>query len=256
TFTGGPETARKILHSCADQMKPAVLELGGKSANIIFEDADLDNAVAQGCIFSIALMAGQGCAFPTRMLVQDTIYDEVIARVAAFAENVAVGDPLDPATVSGPVVNEAALERILGIIDKARSDGARLVVGGNRLSGELAGGYFLEPTVFADVDPDSDLAQNEVFGPVLAIIPFHTEEEAVAIANNTRYGLSGYIHTNNLRRAHRVAEQLNTGEVLINGALNLAVNRPFGGIGISGTGKEGGKAGLQEFLRTKSIAIA
>jgi aldehyde dehydrogenase (NAD+) len=157
--------------------------------------------------------------------------------------------------MSGPVVNEAALHRVLGVIERAKSDGARLITGGDKLAGG-SGGYFLQPTVFADVDPDTDLAQNEVFGPVLAVIPFHTDDEAVAVANNTKYGLSGYISTRNLMRAHRVAERLNTGEVLINGAINLAVNRPFGGFGISGVGKEGGKAGLREFLRTKSVAIA
>lgn len=257
TFTGGPDTAKRILHSCAEQMKPVVLELGGKSANIIFDDADLDNAVTQGCIFSIALMTGQGCAFPTRMLVQDTIYDEVVERVRLFAQGVEVGGPFSPTTVSGPVVNEAAFHRIMGMIERAAAEGARLVSGGNRLDlgGEFSGGFFIEPTVFADVDPESELAQNEVFGPVLSLIRFRTEEEAIAIANNTRYGLSGYIHTNDLRRAHRVAEQLETGEVLINGAINLGVNRPFGGIGLSGVGKEGGREGLQEFLRTKSVAL-
>lgn len=257
SFTGGPVTAKHILHACAEQMKPVVLELGGKSANLIFEDADLDNAIIQGCVFSLALLSGQGCAYPTRMLIQESIYGEVVERVTAFANGIVVGDPFDPSTVSGPVVNEAALDRIMGIIDRAVKDGARLVTGGKRvaLGGDLAGGYFLEPTVFADVDPDSELAQNEVFGPVLSLIPFRTDDEAIAIANNTRYGLSGYIHTKDLRRAHRVAEQLETGEVLINGAANLAVNRPFGGIGLSGIGKEGGREGFQEFLRTKSIAL-
>ncbi|ARE38202.1 aldehyde dehydrogenase (plasmid) [Rhodococcus sp. BH4] len=256
TFTGGPDTARRILHSCADEMKPVVLELGGKSANIIFDDADLDAACTQGTMMSIAALSGQGCALPTRMLVQDTIYDEVIARVTALAGYIKVGHPLDPTTVSGPVVNQAALDRILGMIDRAKNSGARLITGGSRIGGELAGGYYIEPTIFADVDPASELAQTEVFGPVLAITKFSTEEEAIDIANSTRYGLSGYIQTKDLRRAHRVAEKLETGEVLINGAVNLGVTRPFGGIGISGTGKEGGRLGLQEFLQTKSIGIA
>jgi aldehyde dehydrogenase (NAD+) len=256
TFTGGPDTARRILHSCADEMKPVVLELGGKSANIIFDDADLDAACTQGTMMSIAALSGQGCALPTRMLVQDTIYDEVIARVATLAGYIKVGHPLDPTTVSGPVVNQAALDRILGMIDRAKASGARLITGGSRIGGELADGYYIEPTIFADVDPASELAQTEVFGPVLAITKFSTEEEAIDIANSTRYGLSGYIQTNDLRRAHRVAEKLETGEVLVNGAVNLGVTRPFGGIGISGTGKEGGRLGLQEFLQTKSIGIA
>lgn len=256
SFTGGPDTARKILHSCADLMKPSVLELGGKSANIVFDDANLDIACSTGTMMSVGTLSGQGCAFPTRMLIQETIYEEMIARVKAFTEYITVGDPFSEGIFAGPVVNEAALERILGMIERAKADGARLITGGNRIGGNLADGYFIEPTVFADVDPQSELAQQEVFGPVLAITPFATEEEAIAIANDTRYGLSGYVHTNDLKRAHRVAEELVTGEVLINGALNLGVNRPFGGIGISGLGKEGGRQGLEEFLRLKNVAIA
>jgi len=142
------------------------------------------------------------------------------------------------------------------MIEQAKSDGARLITGGERIGGDLADGYFLQPTVFADVDPGSELAQNEVFGPVLSIIPFDDEEQAIEIANSTQYGLSGYVFTNDLRRAHRVAEELETGEVLINGAINLGVTRPFGGIGISGMGKEGGRAGLDEFLHVKTVSMA
>jgi aldehyde dehydrogenase (NAD+) len=256
SFTGGPATASKILHACADTMKPATLELGGKSAHIVFDDADLDAACGLGAMMSVGVLSGQGCAFPTRMLVQQPVYEDMIARVSAVAKSIPVGDPWDPAVLAGPVVNEAALERILGVIEQAKKDGARLVTGGSRIGGDLAGGYFIEPTVFADVDPDSELAQNEVFGPVLAMTPFDSDEDAVRIANNTRYGLSGYVQTTNLSRALRVAEQLVTGEVLINGAANLRVQRPFGGIGISGMGKEGGKLGIEEFLRVKSVGIA
>jgi aldehyde dehydrogenase (NAD+) len=256
SFTGGPATARKILHSCAELMKPAVLELGGKSANIIFDDADLDVACGHGAFLSVGILSGQGCAFPTRMLVQEGVYDDVVDRVGAVAKGIPVGDPWEPTTMAGPVVNQEALARIMGVIEQAQADGARLVTGGSRLGGDLANGYFIEPTVFADVDPDSDLAQNEVFGPVLAITPFANDDDAVRIANNSRYGLSGYLQTSNLARALRVAEELHTGEVLINGAANLRVQRPFGGQGISGFGKEGGKLGIDEFLRVKSVGIA
>jgi aldehyde dehydrogenase (NAD+) len=258
SFTGGPVTARKILQAAAEDMKPTVLELGGKSANILFEDADLDAACTVGTMIPIGVVSGQGCAFPTRMLVQDSVYDDVITRVTGVAKAITVGDPFAPENMSGPVVNQAAYERILGIIDKAQADGARLVTGGKALElpGALGGGYFIEPTVFADVDPYSDLAQNEVFGPVLAITRFATEEEAIEIANATRYGLSGYVQTSDLKRALRVAEEMITGEVLVNGALNLTPSRPFGGFGISGTGKEGGFAGIEEFLRTKGVSIA
>jgi aldehyde dehydrogenase (NAD+) len=253
SFTGGPVTARKILAACAEHMKPSVMELGGKSANIVFEDADLETACGHGAFMSVGLMSGQGCAFPTRMLVHESIYDQVVDTVAMVAKGMTVGDPWDPANVSGPLINEAALHRVLGIIERAKADGARLVTGGNRIGDK---GYFIEPTVFADVDPDSDLAQNEVFGPVLAITKFSTEEEAIAIANNTKYGLSGYVQTKDLNRALRVAEELVTGEVLVNGAMNLRVQRPFGGLGLSGFGKEGGMAGFTEFLRNKSVGIA
>jgi aldehyde dehydrogenase (NAD+) len=256
SFTGGPATASRILHACADTIKPATLELGGKSANIVFDDAELDIACGLGAMMSVGVLSGQGCAFPTRMLVQRPIYEDVVARVAAVAKGIPVGDPWDPAVLAGPVVNEAALERILGMIERAQNDGARLVTGGSRIGGDLAAGYFVEPTVFADVDPDSELAQNEVFGPVLAITPFSDEQEAIGIANSTRYGLSGYIQTQNLSRALRVAEELVTGEVLVNGAANLRVQRPFGGVGISGMGKEGGRLGVEEFLRVKSVGIA
>jgi aldehyde dehydrogenase (NAD+) len=256
SFTGGPATATRILQACGESMKPVVLELGGKSANIIFEDADLDSALPLGTIMSCGLMAGQSCNFGTRMLVQASIYEEVVGRVAGLAESFVVGDPFEPGVLAGPVINEAALRRILGMIDRAKADGARLVTGGTRLGGDLADGYYLAPTVFADVDPDSELAQTEVFGPVLAITPFDTEQDAIAIANNGRYGLSGYVQTADLGRALRVAEELVTGEVMINGANNLMVNRPFGGIGLSGLGKEGGRYGIEEFLRIKGVGIA
>ncbi len=256
SFTGGPATASKILHACADTMKPATLELGGKSANIVFDDADLDAACGLGAMMSVGILSGQGCAFPTRMLVQQSVYENVVARVAAVAKGIPVGNPWDPTVLAGPVINEAALERILGMIERAQKDSARLVTGGSRIGGDLSEGYFIEPTVFADVHPDSELAQNEVFGPVLAITPFGDDEEAIRIANNTRYGLSGYIQTRNLSRGLRVAEELVTGEVLINGAANLRVQRPFGGIGISGMGKEGGRLGVEEFLRVKSVGVA
>jgi aldehyde dehydrogenase (NAD+) len=236
-------------------MKPACLELGGKSANVIFDDADLDTACSHGAFTSIAVLSGQGCALPTRMLVHAPIYDAVVGRVAEIAKAINVGDPFDPSTVSGPVVSKAALNRIMGMIERAKLDGARLVTGGARLEGALADGYFIEPTVFADVDPASELAQREVFGPVLAITPFANEAQAIAIANGTPYGLSAYIQTADLRRAHRVADELVTGEVLVNGAINLGVHRPFGGVGLSGFGKEGGRAGLEEFLQVKSVAI-
>jgi aldehyde dehydrogenase (NAD+) len=255
SFTGGLVTAQKILTACAESVKPVCLELGGKSANIIFEDADLDTSCGHGTLMSVGVLSGQGCAFPTRMLVQESVYDDVVERVASAAKSIAVGDPWDPATLAGPVISQKALERILAMIERAKYDGARLVTGGARLEGDLSSGYYIEPTVLADVDPYSELAQNEVFGPVLAITPFSTEDDAIRIANATRFGLSGYVQTKDLRRALRLAEELVTGEVLINGAANLRVQRPFGGLGLSGFGKEGGRLGIEEFLRVKGVGI-
>lgn len=258
TFTGGPETGRKILHGCAESMKPSVMELGGKSANVIFEDADVTLACKRGTFMPVGPISGQGCALPTRMLVQDTIYDQVIAQVTQIVKSIRVGDPFDPKTVSGPVINKAAVDRILGMIERAKKDGARLITGGMplKLDGDLAGGYFIEPTVFADVDPRSELAQREVFGPVLAITRFSTDDEAIAIANSTEYGLSAYVETGSLTRARRFADELVAGEVLINGPVPTAAHRPFGGIGLSGLGKEGGRAGIEEFLQFKVVVIA
>lgn len=257
TFTGGPATATRVIQTAAEAIKPVVVELGGKSANIVFDDADLDATCLHAGMLSMGFFAGQGCSFPTRMLVQRTIYDEVVERMAAIARSITVGDPFQPGVIAGPVISQGAVDRIMGLIERAPAEGARLIAGGGRpeLPGELAGGYYIEPTVFADVDPKSELAQKEVFGPVLAITPFSDEAEAIRIANDTPYGLAGYIRTSDLARAIRVAEQLEAGDVHINGAGNLGVNRPFGGWGMSGIGKEGGRQGLEEFLRVKGVGI-
>lgn len=254
TFTGGPDTARKITATAAQTFKPVLLELGGKSANLVFEDADLDGAAQQAAIMAFAIMTGQGCAMPTRLLVQDSIYDEFVAKVAAIASTFSLGDPQDPATVCGPVINQAAIDRIEAMVARALDDGACLVMGGARVEGSLADGYYYPPTIIADVDPASELAQKEVFGPVLAVLRFSDEADAVSIANGTDYGLSGYIWTADARRAIRVTEQLETGEVIVNGAPNAVTERPFGGIGHSGNGNEGGVEGLEEFFWTKSVA--
>jgi aldehyde dehydrogenase (NAD+) len=256
SFTGGPTVARKILEGCARLIKPAVLELGGKSANIVFPDANLDVVCPWSVQFSIGLLSGQGCSLPTRMLVHEDVYDEVVERVVIEAQKLVQGDPFDPAVTMGPVVNQAALDRILGIIETARKEGSgRLLTGGNRLGGELADGYYIEPTVFADVDPGSSLAQEEIFGPVLAITKFSSEDEAASIANSTEYGLAAWLQTADASRVHRVAERLHAGSVWANGAAPIQPNTPFGGVGLSGYGKEGGRAGLDEFVRAKTIAL-
>jgi aldehyde dehydrogenase (NAD+) len=255
SFTGGPVAARKILALCAGQLKPAVLELGGKSANLIFPDANLDIASQHAAAFPLGVLSGQGCALPTRLLVHKDIYQEVVARVVAIAPHLPVGDPFDPAMMSGPVVNRSAYDRILNLIGRARDQGmGKLVAGGGRLEGK-GDGYFIQPTVFIDVDPTSELAQEEVFGPVLSILPFNDEDEAIRIANGTAYGLSAYVQTRDIQRVHRLAERLRAGTVFVNGARPIPANAPFGGVGLSGYGREGGRPGIDEFLRPKMVGI-
>jgi aldehyde dehydrogenase (NAD+) len=253
SFTGGPNTARSIMRGAADQLTPVLFELGGKGANLVFEDADLDEAIPFSCAFGMA-NTGQACAIPTRLLVQRTIYDEVIGRVEAIVGSMKVGDPLDPDTYIGPLVNRAAIERVQGVVDHAVATRAgRLLLGGSRVGGELADGFFMEPTVFVDVDPASDIAQHEIFGPVLSVIPFDSEDEAVSIANSTAYGLTNYVQTPDSRRVNRVVRALNSGSIGVNAASCLHVSAPFGGNGLSGFGREGGKAGIDEFVRTKTV---
>jgi aldehyde dehydrogenase (NAD+) len=257
TFTGGPAAARKVLAACAEHLKPAVLELGGKSASLVFPDADLGAVAFMSAMSVHGTLAGQGCALATRLVVHDSVYDEVAEQVVQHTKGLTLGDPFDPATSVGPVVNRAAQQRILGMIERAAAGGARLLTGGGIPGGDLAGGCFVEPTVFGDVDPDSELAQVEVFGPVLSLMRFDTEEEAVAIANGTSYGLASYVWTNDVARVNRLVPRLEAGGVYVNGASPVTgCELPFGGIGISGFGREGGIEGLLEFVRTKAVAIA
>jgi acyl-CoA reductase-like NAD-dependent aldehyde dehydrogenase len=253
-FVGSGATAKKVLRSAAETLKPCGLELGGKSAVIVFADADLKDAAKRGLSGAISAN-GQGCVNGTRVLVERPVYDQYITMLQAMAGFIKVGDPLDPSTIMGPVISEAALERILGMVDTATArEGGRLVLGGARMGGEHAQGYFLPITIIADVKNSSALAQREVFGPVLAVTPFDSEEEAIALANGTSYGLGGYIHTQNLRRAHHVASRLDAGQIQVNGsgeAMTPCV--PFGGVKQSGYGRLGGEAGLHEFLRIKNV---
>ncbi len=254
SFTGGAGVARRVMVCAAESLKPVAFELGGKSANLVFEDADLDGAAMQAVYGALAL-SGQGCVNPTRLLVHRSRYEDMVGRAVAVAASIKVGDPLDPSNVSGPVICEAACDRILGVIERSKNE-ARLVAGGNRLGGALARGYFIAPTVFADVAPGSSLEQNEVFGPVLSITPFADDAEALAIANGTRYGLGAYLHTSDLDRAHRFAERLEAGYVNINGFAFMAPSAPFGGYKQSGFGRAGGWAGMEEFLQLKNVFVA
>jgi aldehyde dehydrogenase (NAD+) len=256
SFTGGIKTARSILHAAADSLTPSTMELGGKSANLIFEDANLDLATEHAASLSMVVASGQGCALPTRLLVQESIYDEMIDRLVSMSGMFTVGDPLDEATMMGPVISQSSLNRIEGIIERTvETKGGRLVFGGQRLGGELADGYFLPPTIFADVESDSELATTEVFGPVLAVAPFRDEEHGIELANQSLFGLGAFLSTENLARAHRVSAALNAGYVSVNGFASLTPAAPFGGVKDSGFGREGGKAGIDEFMRKKNVFI-
>lgn len=257
TFTGSGGTGRRVLAAAAENLTPVVLELGGKSANLVFEDADLDAAVFTAVSMGVAALSGQACVLPTRLLVQNTVYDEVVEQIVEITETLQVGDPWDESTMMGPVITDASAQRIMSVIDRAKSeDAGRLLTGGRRLDGDLASGNYITPTVFGDVNPDSHLAREEVFGPVLSILRFDDEAEAVRLANDSVYGLGGFVFTNDLVRAHSVAAALDAGYIGVNHFPVLPPTAPFGGVKESGFGREGGAAGLGEFLRDKNINIS
>jgi aldehyde dehydrogenase (NAD+) len=251
-FVGGIGAARQIQAAAAETVKPLLLELGGKSASVVFPDADLDRAVRFALL--ITANTGQGCTIPTLMLVHDEVYDDVVDRLVKAIGSVPVGDPFDPTTEMGPLIDARAHARVLGVIDRAVANGSgRLVLGGHPLDRP---GFFLEAAVFADVDPASELAREEVFGPVLSVLRFRDEHEAVAIANAGRYGLAGYVHTGDVHRALRLASALEVGNVGVNGAgAPAGAFAPFGGVKQSGYGKVGGLAGLLEFSRVKNVLM-
>lgn len=255
-FTGSGRTAKAILESGRETLKPVGLELGGKSANIIFGDCDVATAATMAVLTALA-QSGQYCVSGTRILAAREVYDEVAATAQATAGMLSAGDPMDPSTYLGPVISEGACERIRGVVQKSSDSGVgRLVAGGGRIGGEWAEGFYLEPAVFIDVDPTSDLAQQEVFGPVLAVIPFEDEADAVRIANATEYGLAAFVQTDDVRRAHRVAAALEVGNVWVNGFTGIPASVPFGGVKQSGYGRLGGAAGIREFTTTKNIWMA
>jgi acyl-CoA reductase-like NAD-dependent aldehyde dehydrogenase len=255
-FTGGDATARKVLQSAAANLTPVVTELGGKSANIVFGDADLDAAAMLSAHQGPLMQSGQSCACASRVLVHESVHDTFLEKFVAVIEASTVGDPLDPQVVFGPVISQPAVDRILGVIEEAVTTGSgELIVGGKRIGGELAQGYYIEPTVFVGVDNASALAQTETFGPVVSVIKFSDEAEAVRIANHTRYGLNAFVQTNDLNRAHRVARRLEAGSVWVNTFSDISPQGPYGGYKQSGFGRTGGLEGLHEFLQVKNIRI-
>ncbi|RKR03380.1 betaine-aldehyde dehydrogenase [Kushneria sinocarnis] len=255
-FVGSPESGRVIAETGARRLVPSVLELGGKSANIIFSDARLDDAVA-GAQAAIFAAAGQSCVAGSRLLIQRDIFDEVIERVGSAAERIAVGLPEDETTRMGPLQNARQYERVMAMIETARQAGARLVTGGDRPQGlpEGADGYYLAPTLLAEVTPEMAIAHEEVFGPVLVAMPFDDEADALRLANATRFGLAGAVWTQNPARAHRVAHQLRAGTVWINSYKSISVMSPFGGFRDSGFGRSSGPDGLLEYSLAQSVWV-
>lgn len=254
-FTGSPGVGQRIYERGAVGIRKVCLELGGKSANLVLDDADL-NAVVPRAVGMCMSNSGQGCALATRLVVHASRYDEVVEAVSTAVAAVPWGDPQDPANVVGPIINGAQLDRMAGMVDRAREAGARVLVGGRRGESPTGGrGFWYEPTVVADVDEDSELAQVEVFGPVLAIVRYDgDDDEAVRVANNSRYGLSGYVQTTDPERAWRIARRLKSGTVNIGRSFYLSPDTPFGGYGISGIGREHGEDGFREYLQAKTIA--
>ncbi len=252
SFTGSSTTGRRIMARGADTLKRVFLELGGKSANVILDDADFATTVGSGAMTCIH--AGQGCAIPTRMLLPASRYDEGVEMLKAAFAAIPYGDPTDLGNLMGPLINATQRDRVLGYIEKGKAEGATLLVGGGRPAA-FPKGYFVEPTLFVDVDPDSTIAQEEIFGPVLAVIKFTDDDDAVRIANNSRYGLSGAVSSASLDRALAVARRIRTGTISVNGGQWFGPDSPFGGYKESGIGREHGIAGFEEYLETKTVGL-
>lgn len=251
SFTGSTRAGIAVSKDAAETVKRVTLELGGKSPNIVFEDADLEDRVA-GSVLECFNNSGQSCDAPTRMLVQRSVYDKAVKIAEATGRQAQVGDPQEEGDHIGPLVSHIQYGRVQNLIEAGISEGARVLVGGAGKPEGYETGYFVRPTIFADVRNDMRIAREEVFGPVLALIPFDTEEEAIAIANDTPYGLAAYVQTGDAKRAERVASRLKAGMVHINGGPHR-YGSPFGGYKQSGNGREGGKFGLEDFLEVKTI---
>jgi len=255
SFTGSPGVGRIIAAKAGANLKPVTMELGGKSPNIVFDDADFDRALI-GALAGIFGATGQTCIAGSRLLVQRGIYDRMVEGLAARAGQIRMGDPRQPETEMGTAANEPQFNKILSFINEAKGDGARLVAGGGRAEGPgLEKGFFIQPTIFADVRNEMKVAAEEIFGPVLSIIPFDEEEEAIQIANDTCYGLASGVWSENISRCLRMMRAINSGVVWVNTYRVAAPQAPFGGMKDSGFGRVRGEAGILEFTQTKNVFI-
>ncbi|WP_439658889.1 aldehyde dehydrogenase family protein [Lentzea sp. HUAS TT2] len=255
SFTGSRTVGRRIVEASAGTMKRVSLELGGKSPAIVFADAPNVGLAAMTCMGMVTMgLSGQACVAHTRALVQRDAQDEFIAMAQMLAGAVTFGDPFDPAVLASPLINAKQLERVLGYIERGQEEGARLVTGGTRLDGDYSSGNFVAPTIFADASNDMAIARDEIFGPVLTIVPFDDEAEAIRIANDTEYGLGAGVYTNDVRRAFRVSKALRVGMVGING-FQLEPHIPFGGYKQSGLGREGGQSAYEAYTELKTVMM-
>lgn len=255
SFTGSTETGRRIMEMASANLKKVNLECGGKSANIVFDDANLDGAL-QNAVWSIFRSAGQSCNAGSRLLVQATIYDRFMENYLGLVRKIRIGNGLDPQTEVGPLISQGQLDRVMGYVGAGIDGGAKLSAGGKRLTDpEHSKGFFVEPTVFEEVDQSMRIFQEEVFGPVLCVLPFRDEDEAIAIANDTKFGLAGDLWSRSLPRIMKVSQGLRTGTVWVNRHLNPGPEVPFGGYKQSGLGRETGMEGLMEYLQTKHISL-
>ena len=255
TFTGSRAVGKRILEASGDTVKRVTLELGGKSPSIVFEDAPSVEGAAMMAMGMVSMgLSGQGCVCQTRSLVHRNVYDAFVNAAASLVGMVQFGDPFDSATTSSAIINKRQLDKVLGFIEKAPSQGARLVAGGDRPGGDLSQGNFVNPTLFADVDNSMTVAREEVFGPVLVAMPFDDEAHAIALANDTEYGLGAGVYTTNIARAFRVARAVRAGTVGVN-EYTVWPNAPFGGMKQSGLGREGGWGSIEAFTETKSVVI-
>ena len=255
-FTGSDSTGQRVYEAAARGLKRVSLELGGKSPNIVFDDAQIENAV-KGVVSGIFAATGQICVAGSRLLVQESIHDRFVEKLLALARTAKMGNPMNPDTQVGPITNKPQLDKVLKYIEIARSEGATPMLGGQRASGPECGeGWFVEPTIFGGVNNRMRIAQEEVFGPVLAVIPFKDDDEAIALGNDVAYGLAAGVWTQNMRRALKMADRLQAGTVWVNTYRAVSYLSPFGGYKRSGIGRESGHEMIKEYLQVKSVWIS